>query len=130
MGYDVFKQFSVSRAMELMDQGGAATGMLSANTPGVWFGNIDETRRAARELNEYGARMGTDHKGRFGLFAVLPLPDIDASLREIEYAYGTLKADGVSMVSSYHDRWLGDKTFAPVWEELNRRSAVVFTHAT
>ncbi len=130
MGYDVFKNYSVSKAIESMDQGGVATGMLSTTTPGVWFGNIDETRRAARELNEFGARMGIDHKGRFGLFAVLPLPDIDASLREIEYAFDTLKADGISFVSSYHDRWLGDKSFAPMWEELNRRNAVVYTHAT
>ena len=130
MGYDTFKGYSISKALELMDQGGVATGMLSTTTPGVWFGDIDETRRAARELNEFGAKMGVDHKGRFGLFAVLPLPDIDASLREIEYAYDTLKADGISFVSSYHDRWLGDKSFAPMWEELNRRNAVVYTHAT
>jgi 6-methylsalicylate decarboxylase len=130
MGYDVFKGYSISKALELMDQGSVATGMLSTTTPGVWFGNVDETRRAARELNEFGARMGMDHKGRFGLFAVLPLPDIDASLWEIEYAYDTLKADGISFVSSYHDRWLGDQSFAPVWEELNRRNAVVYTHAT
>jgi 6-methylsalicylate decarboxylase len=130
MGYDVFKGYSISKALELMDQGGVATGMLSTTTPGVWFGNIDETRRAARELNEFGARMVTDHKGRFGLFAVLPLPDVDASLKEIAHAYDSLKADGISMISSYHDRWLGDKSFAPIWEELNRRNAVVYTHAT
>jgi predicted TIM-barrel fold metal-dependent hydrolase len=130
MGFDVIKGYSVSKALELMDQGGVATGMLSTTTPGVWFGNIDETRRAAREMNEFGARMVADHKGRFGLFAVLPLPDIEASLREIDYAYSALKADGISFVSSYNDRWLGDVTFAPVWEELNRRNAVVYTHAT
>lgn len=130
MGYDVFKNYSIAKALELMDQGGVATGMLSTTTPGMWFGNIDETRRATREMNEFGAQMVNDHKGRFGLFAVLPLPDVDASLREIEHAYESLKADGISMISSYHDRWLGDKSFAPIWEELNRRNAVVYTHAT
>ena len=82
----------------------------------------------SRDMNEYGARMTSDHKGRFGLFAVLPLPDIDASLREIEYAFDTLKADGVGLLTSYGTIWLGDPTLHPVFEELNRRSAVVYTH--
>ena len=74
--------------------------------------------------------MVADHKGRFGLFAVLPLPDADDSLRELEYAFDTLKADGAGLLSSYGNRWHGDPGFAPVFEELNRRRAVVYTHAS
>jgi predicted TIM-barrel fold metal-dependent hydrolase len=74
--------------------------------------------------------MVSDHKGRFGLFAVLPLPDVDASLKEIEYAFDTLKADGVGLLTSYGDMWQGDKRLEPVFNELNRRNAVVYTHPT
>ncbi|QHE87381.1 amidohydrolase family protein [Hydrogenophaga sp. BPS33] len=130
LGFDQFKSWTVEKDLEAMDRGGVEKAFLSVTQPGVWFGDVAESRRAARELNEFAARMKADHPGRYGHFAVLPLPDVEGSLREIEYAFDVLKADGVGLLSSYDDKWLGDKSFAPVWAELNRRKAVVYTHAT
>jgi 6-methylsalicylate decarboxylase len=127
-GYQTWQPYTPARAIEDMDRGGVSTAMISITTPGIWFGNIDETRRLARQENEYGARMVSDHKGRFGLFAVLPLPDVDASLREIEYTFDTLKAEGVGVLSNWGNKWLADESFKPVLEELNRRKATVYTH--
>lgn len=129
-GLPVFKNYSPAAAVEAMDKGGVATAMLSTTTPGVWFGDNEQARGLARDMNEYGTKLVGQHKGRFRLFAVLPLPDVEASLKEVDYALGTLKADGISVLSSYGTKWLGDPSFAPVWEELNRRKAVVFSHAT
>ena len=124
----VLTSYTPAKDIELMDQEGVATCMLSCTTPGIWFGNPEESAALAREMNEFGTKMASDYKGRFGLFALVPLPTIDASLKEIEYALDTLKADGVGLMTSYGDRWLGDPTFRPVFEELNRRKAVVYTH--
>lgn len=127
--------YKPSSSIAVMDEAGVSTAFLSCCTPGLWLGDDfaverDEAIALARDMNDYASRMRSDYKGRFGLFAVLPLPDIDASLREIEYALDTLKADGVGLLTSYGDIWLGDKRLEPVMDELNRRNAVVYVHPT
>lgn len=124
----ILKSWNPDTDLETMDKDGVSTAILSCTTPGIWFGDPEESARLAREMNELGAKLASDRKGRFGLFALLPLPVIDASLREIEYALDTLKADGVGLMTSYGNRWLGDPMFRPVFEELNRRKALVYTH--
>ena len=122
------KAWSTEKALEDMDRNEVSTGILSISTPGVWFGSQDDARKMARLCNEYAAEMGRTHKGRFGLFAALPMPNVEGSLKEIEYALDTLKADGIGLMTSYGDSWPGDPRFAPVFQELNRRKAVVYFH--
>ena len=117
-----------AKALEDMDRDAVATSIMSTSEPSVYFGDAAAARALARECNDYFAKLVSDHPTRFGMFATLPLPDVDGALREIEYAFDTLKADGVCFMSSYEGKYLGDPAFAPVMDELNRRKAVAYTH--
>ena len=127
--------WSPEMSLEAMDRGGVTTAMASITPRSVWledskFENVDAARAVARECNEYGAELAATHPGRFGIFAALPLPNVEGSLTEIPYALDELKLDGISVLTSYGTRWLGDEAFASVFDELNRRKAVVFVHPT
>ena len=108
-----------------MDAGGVAKAYTSITAPGFALVKDQLLLKTNRECNEYGARLIGE---RFGFFASLPLPDVDASLKEVAYALDVLKADGIGLLTSYRNKWLGD--FGPVFDELNRRKAVVYVHPT
>jgi 6-methylsalicylate decarboxylase len=122
--------WSKAKAVEDMDKAGIRTGILSIpSTPGLWFGlDAEKTGALARECNDFAATMMQEKPGRFGLFATLSMLKIDRTLKEIEYALDTLKADGVGLQSNYGDKWLGHEVYKPVFDELNRRKAVVYVH--
>lgn len=122
--------WSVAKAIEDMDRDGVARSIVSITLPGVWFGDAREARALARACNDYMAKLRADHPGRFGIFAAVPMPDIDGTLAEIAYALDELKADGIGFLTSYRDKWFGDPAFAPVMEELDRRCAIAYIHPT
>lgn len=119
-----FAKWTPEKALADMDAAGVAAGMVSI-PPHYDPAVVDHL---AHDCNDYAARLAQDHPGRFGVFAMMPMPHVDVTLGEIEYAYDTLKVDGVAFYTNYGDKWLGDQTFNPVFEELNRRKAVGFTH--
>ena len=123
-----FASWTVQTALDEMDKYDCATSIVTCGGPGTWNGDVQASRTASRDVNEFGARMVRDHPGRFGFFASVPLPDTEGSLKEIEYSMDTLKADGILLWSNYGTRYLGDPGFAPVLEELNRRKLVVYVH--
>lgn len=123
------EDWSPAHAIEDMDRTGVAISVLSFASPYLWFPGLDDGRRLARLCNDYSAQIVRDHPHRFGLFAgVPPLTDIEGSLYEIAYALDQLHAQGITVMTSYGNSWLGDPAFAPVWNELNRRDAIVFVH--
>lgn len=122
--------WTLAKTIEDMDSAGVQTAMLSITTPGLWFGDAGAAAKLSRSCNEYAAKLCMDNRGRFGSFAAMPMPNVDATLAEIAFAFDTLRADGVSMFTSYEGKWLGDAAFVPVFDELNRRKAIVSVHPT
>ena len=127
-GDGLLRGWTVEKSLADMDQAGIAVSMLSVTQPGVNFTSGEAARKLARECNEYSAKLISDHPGRFGGWAMLPLTDTEGSLKEIAYALDTLKLDGIGLMTNYRDKWLGHPSFLPVMEELNRRKCVVYTH--
>ena len=123
-------KWSIEATLDEMEKSGIATAFTSLINPGMqaWGGDVAGSRKIARISNDYAAQLMRDYPGRFGSFASIPFPDVDGSLREIEYAYETLHADGIYLWTSYGGKLLGDPAFFPILEELNRRKAVVYTH--
>jgi 6-methylsalicylate decarboxylase len=124
------RNWSLAKTLEDMEKAGVATSIASVTTPQVQFADAPGARRIARESNEWIAKVARDHPGRFGSFIMLPMQDIDGSLEEIAYGLDVLKADGVGVLTSYGDKWLGHASFAPIMNELNRRKAILYTHPT
>jgi 6-methylsalicylate decarboxylase len=125
------RPWSPNTSIDMMDKAGVSVAMLSPVQRLVMDSmseRNEKSRGLARRSNEYAAQLVRDYPGRFGTFAALPLPDQDASLKEIAYALDTLKADGIALWTSYEDKWVGDPAFWPAYEELNRRATAVFYH--
>jgi predicted TIM-barrel fold metal-dependent hydrolase len=113
-----------------MDRGGVEMAVLSPGPFLYRLGNkfYEVMANLSRDANEFGAKMVADHPRRYALFAQLPLPDIDRTLKEIQYASEKLRAVGFSVNTNYGDNYIGDAMFTPVLEELNRRKAIIFSH--
>jgi predicted TIM-barrel fold metal-dependent hydrolase len=120
--------FDVQQTLELMDRHQIQAAITSISSPGVYFGDATASAKLARICNEFSAKLIGEYPDRFGAFAVLPLPDVHAALHEIEYAYDILKLDGFVLMTSYDDIYLGNPRFEEIFQELEKRKAVVFIH--
>jgi 6-methylsalicylate decarboxylase len=115
-------------ALSFIDDAGIDVAITSISTPGVHTGDSAAARALARRCNEYSADLVREHPNRFGGFACLPIPDVDGSLEELRYALDELHLDGVVLFSNAVGVYLGDDRLTPLFEELQRRKALVFVH--
>lgn len=114
--------------LKWMDEAGVETAVLTLAAPHPLFGGRTENAAQVRKLNETAAKLKAEHPGRFLFCAALPLPDVDAALAELDYAFDTLHADGVKLATNARGQYLGDPVLDPLFAALDRRKAVVILH--
>lgn len=123
-----FPEWSVENMLKLMDRHQIQAAITSISAPGVYFGDEGFAIELCRQCNEFSAQLIKDFPERLGAYAVLPLPNVDAALKELEYALDTLKLDGVALLSSVGGYYLGAPLYDELFDALNTRRAVVFMH--
>ncbi|KAI1416398.1 amidohydrolase family protein [Hypoxylon sp. FL1857] len=121
--------WNVEGTISFLDRNDIQLAMISLSAPGLDIASSpEEARSLARKCNEIAAGIRDAHPERFGFFATLPLDDVASGLDELSYALDVLKADGVTLFTSYKGKYLGNADFKPLWKELDQRAAVVFVH--
>ncbi|QKZ16035.1 amidohydrolase [Streptomyces chartreusis] len=124
------REWSATSALEDMEANGIG---FAVTYPGFVAESSEMNRSApdqARSINEFSANLSRAYPTRFGMYATLPMSDVEQCLDEIAYCSDVLGCAGFAMVTSYGDKWLGDPAYEPIFDELNRRRAVVFVHPT
>jgi len=129
-GIPALPDWSEAQAIDAMDKLDVRLAILSISSPGVHFGNADAAAALARAVNETGAQITATTPERFGFFAALPLPEIDASVAETRYALDHLGATGIGLLTNHRGMYLGDERLEPIFAEVAARNSVVFVHPT
>lgn len=133
MGVD-FPEWTPNSSLKEMDKNQIQVAMLSITAPGVYFSGIEFPTGFSEELarigNEAIADAKKEHPDRFGGFATIPMLDANGAIDELAYALDSLELDGVALMTNYKGTYLGDKAFEDIFEDLDRRKAIVFIHPT
>ena len=120
--------WELSYSLEDMDKAGIAKAVISPSTGFAERTEPSQRVGLIRRVNEYGAELVRDHPTRYAQLVYVPMPDVDAALKEIAYGFDTLKTIGAGFATSFGDKYPSDAAFAPVFEELNRRKAIAYFH--
>ena len=117
-------KYDAQAHLRWMDEAGVQTSVLTLAAPQP----VAEAAAVTRQCNEAAAQLKQQHPGRFLFCAALPLPDVDAAIREAVYALDTLKADGIKLATNAVGQYLGAPELDTLFAVLNRRQAVIILH--
>lgn len=122
--------WTVEMQLESMKQLGTSYALLSISSPPVHLGDAAEAIETARGCNEYGATLKKQYPDKFGVMASLPLPEVEASVKEVRYCHDVLNVNGFALQTNACGVYVGDPSLDPVMEELNKIGAIVSIHPT
>lgn len=130
-GMPAIPEWSPEYHLEMMSIANVSKSILSVSSPGTHIvaGNDALCRDLTRQCNAYAAQLKAQHPDKFGVWAALPLPDVEASLLEIETCLGE-EAEGFGLMTNYHGNYVGAESMDRVFDKLNQIAATVFIHPT
>lgn len=120
--------WSIEQHLMDMNTIGIATSVITMPAPHPYFGDVEETVKVIRENNEAAALLKEQYRARFLFSASLPLPDVDAAIKEAIYALDSLGANGIKLATNVYGQYLGDPVLDPLMEVLNERNALIILH--
>lgn len=120
--------WEAEKHLAFMDSANIQCTVLTLPAPQPYYGNTQESATFIRKINEIAAQVKAAYPGRFLFCAALPLPDVNAAIREAIYAIDTLGADGIKLATNSRGQYLGDEELDPLMEVLNERQAVIIIH--
>jgi predicted TIM-barrel fold metal-dependent hydrolase len=123
-----FPAFDAARNLKLMDRVKIDKAMLSISTPGVYVKDDQTSALLARLCNDFIKSTVEENPDRYGGLGVLPYPAFEESLKETEYIFDTLRLDGIGVLTNAGARYFGEAGYDELFQELNRRNALVFIH--
>ena len=115
-------KYDVESHLKWMDEAGVETSVLTLAAPQPTAADV------VRKTNEAAARIKKEHPGRLMFCAVLPLPDVDAAIREAKYALDVLGADGIKLATNVGGQYLGAPELDTLFAVLNERQTVIILH--
>ena len=120
--------WDVEKHLSFMDEAGIQSSVLTMPAPQPYFGDAEASALVCRSFNEECTALKARYPDRFMFCAALPLPDVNAAIREAVYALDTLKADGVKLATNAYGQYLGGPELDTLFSVLNERGAVVILH--
>lgn len=129
------QEWTAEAHIEFMQRTNITLSILSIPSPGTNLSTLSVpphggVHTLTRAFNTELCDVCKRHPEHFAFFASLPLPDVDATLSEVDYALDTLGAVGFSIMSNANGIYPGDPSLDAVWRKLDERKAVVFIHPT
>jgi len=127
---DKFPQptWSPEKHLAFKEELGIAFSLVSVSSPHMNFGTPEYNAVLARKCNDEGAELVRNHPDKFALIASLPLPDVEASLKEIAYCCDTLNVAGFTLPTNTRGTYITAPELECIFAELDKRGALVTFH--
>lgn len=122
------QSMSLDERFDLMAGQGVDVGVISVGVLQPYHSEVSTAIALAHEGNDTYLETSAHSGGRLRMMGSLPLPHVDAAVKELDRIAGETMFVGVSLGTSVLDRELDDELFAPLYDELNARGMTVFIH--